>query len=324
MDKNKIILVNSITLSRVILVIPIFFFTNLNYLVIVALWAGISDFLDGFLARKWEVTTALGIKLDQYADKMASLLLLVFFLNNQKLSCVFSALIFFREILVLIFRSLNWSSAHSNFFGKAKTFFFYALFVLLSLEHLVSSFFIDFKLILKILVISCSWLSVFLSIPKLTSPIIYGFGTSGLSSILLKKAPGTITSFLCFLLLFLGLNDIGLEYKISFLILLLIFHFVYYNSFLNQVNSQNDDPSIYTLDESIAIVFAWLFLERISIIDFLILFLLFRFFDIFKLLGIKKIEKQFKWSPAIRNVADDILAMAYAMIVFQIIQFYVA
>ena len=105
MKKNYTILVNSITLSRVVVIIPIFFCTNLNYLITVTVWAGLSDFIDGFLARKWQVTTAFGVKLDQYVDKISSLYLLVFFLNSQQLSYVFVALMVLREILVLIFRT---------------------------------------------------------------------------------------------------------------------------------------------------------------------------------------------------------------------------
>ncbi len=305
------------------MVIPIFFIANLHYLFVVTLWAGFSDFLDGFLARKWQVITAFGIKLDQYADKIASFLLLLFFLNNQQLSYLFVALIVLREILVLIFRTLNWSNAQSNFIGKAKTFFLYALFIFLSAQHLMPNFFIDVKMILILLAICCSWLSFFLSISKLTPPLIYGFGTTGLSATLVKKAPGTITSLVVFLLLFLGFNGIELEYKIGLFLLLFIIHFAYYNLFLKQVNSLNDDPGIYTLDETLAIVMAWLFIGNSSIIELVILFVLFRFFDIIKPLGIKTIEKQLSWSPSVRNLADDILAMAYALIIFQIFKIYV-
>jgi CDP-diacylglycerol--glycerol-3-phosphate 3-phosphatidyltransferase len=323
MNKNKIILVNSITLSRVVLVIPIFILVNLNYLFIVALWAGLSDFLDGFLARKWKVATALGTKLDQYADKTTSLLFLLFFLKNQQLSYVFVVLIVLREILVLLFRFLNWSNTHSNFMGKAKTFFLYVLFIYLSAGHLICQTSVDFKIVFILLSIGCSWLSFFFSISRITPSLIFAFGTMGLSATLVKKAPGTVTSLLVFLLLFFGLNGIELESKIVLLILLLILHFVYYDIFLKQVNSLNDDPSIYTLDETLAIVIAWLFLAPLSMIEAVILFSFYRFFDIIKPLGIGSIEKRSNWSAAIRNLADDILAMFYVLIIFKIIKIYV-
>lgn len=319
----KTIIVNSITLSRVVVVIPIFFFTNLNYLIIVTIWAGISDFADGFLARKWKVTTVLGAKLDQYVDKISSLFLLVLFLNNKQLSYDFVFLVVFREILVLIFRKLNWSCTHSNFIGKAKTFFLYTLFIFLSAKHLIPNILIDCKLILMLLVIGCSWFSFLFSLTKITSPLIYVFATTGLSATIIKNAAGTITSLVIFLLLFLGLNDVRLEYKISVFLFLLLIHFVYYNSFLKQVNSTSEDPSIYTLDETLAISMAWLYLGKLSIIEVVILFVMFRFFDILKPLGIQKIERNLKWSASIRNIADDILAMVYTLIIFQIFKIYV-
>jgi phosphatidylglycerophosphate synthase len=323
MKLSQTILVNSITLSRVVVVIPIFFFANLNYLVIVTVWAGLSDFADGFLARKWQVTTAFGAKLDQYVDKISSLFLLVFFLNCEQLSYAFVFLMVLREILVLIFRRLNWSNAQSNLLGKAKTFFLYALFIFLSAKHYMPIIYIDYKMVLMLLAISCSFLSLLFSSSKLTSPLIYAFATTGLSATIIKNAPGTITSLVVFLLLFLGLNGIGLEYKISVLVLLLLIHFAYYNSFLKQEKYLNDDPSIYTLDETLAIAMAWLYEREMSIIEVVILFVLFRFFDILKPLGIQKIERQLKWSAAIRNIADDILAMVYALIIFQMIKIYV-
>ncbi len=323
MKKSQIILINCVTLSRVVALIPVFFITNLDYLFVVAVWAGLSDFLDGFLARKWGLTTNFGVKLDQYADKIASLLLLLFFIQNQQLSWLFVTLIISRELAMVIFRKLNWANIQSNFLGKAKTFLLYLLFIYLSAEHLIYQTSIEFKMVLMILSIGCSWFSFLLSIPNLSSQLIYAFGTTGLSSILIKKASGTITSIVVFLLLFFGLNSIGLEYKIGLLLFLLIIHFTYYNLFLKQINSLNDDPSIYTLDETLAITLAWLYVGELSIIEVIILFVLFRFFDILKPLGIRKIEKQLKWTAATRNVADDILAMVYALLIFQMVKIYV-
>lgn len=321
--KFHTIIINSITLSRVVVVIPIYFFTNLNYLIIVTVFAGLSDFADGFLARKWQVTTVLGAKLDQYADKIASLLLLFFFFKTHQLSILFSSLILVREIFQHIFRRLNWSNKQSNFIGKAKTFFLYVLFIFLNFMHLTSFFFIDIKMTLMLLAVGCSWVSFILSISKLTPRLIYGFGTTGLSATIVKRAPGTITSLLVFFLLFIGLNWLGLEYKIALFVILLFIHFVYYNSFLKQMNSLNDDPNIYTLDETLAIAMAWMYLGDLTIIQLIILFILFRFFDILKPLGIHKIEKQSKWSAATKNMADDILAMVYSLIIFQMIKIYV-
>jgi len=70
-----------------ILVAPIFFllliskdYNNLIYALILYILASISDFLDGWLARKYKITSKFGIHFDPFADKilvLASLLAFV-------------------------------------------------------------------------------------------------------------------------------------------------------------------------------------------------------------------------------------------------------
>ena len=93
MKKNKTIIVNSITISRVLSIIPIFFIESINYVFFAALWVSLSDFIDGFLARKWDVATTFGAKLDQHSDKLASLSLLFYFFKQNQLSFSFVSLI---------------------------------------------------------------------------------------------------------------------------------------------------------------------------------------------------------------------------------------
>lgn len=323
MKLNKTIIVNSITISRVISVIPIFFIESLNYVFFVTILISFSDFIDGFLARKWNVSTVFGAKLDQYADKMVSFILLFYFLKQNQLSIFFVSILLCREILILIFRKLKWSNSQSNFIGKLKTFFLFTLFIFLSAQRIIPQISIDLKKILILLVLLSSLLSFILTISKFTNTIIYFFGTSAFTSLIYKKAPGTISSFVVFLFFFLGFNGLEYEYKISIYLLLLAFHFSFYNSFLKLTNSPNDDPSMYTLDEMLAIGLAWIILGDISLLNILVLFIVFRFFDIYKPLGIKSIERYSNCSAATRNLADDILAIVYTLSIFQILKIYV-
>jgi phosphatidylglycerophosphate synthase len=319
---SKTIFVNLITLSRILILVPMVFLGSKNQIIYTAIWVAFSDFIDGFLARKWGVVTSFGTKLDQNIDKLVSLIFILFFMQLQQLSLFFVILVLLREFLIVIFRYYNWSNIQSNFIGKAKTFFLYILFVFLSSQHLFTSFILDIKTLFMVLVIVSSWLSFILTITKINSQAIYFIGTTALSALFIKKASGTISSFFAFVLFFILLKSLGIEYKIGLLIMLLIFHFSYYDAFILNTKSPNDDPSIYTLDETIAIIVAWVFLGELYIINLIFLFSLFRFFDIYKFLGIRAIEKNLRWSKAFRNLADDLLSIFYVILIFILFQQY--
>lgn len=324
MGKIKGIVVNLITISRILILVPVAFIGTQNLIVYSTIWVSFSDFLDGFLARKWDVSTSFGKKLDQYADKIVGLFFLLYFLQQKQISFFFVSLLLFRELLILIFRHYKWVNGQSNFIGKSKTFFIYVLFIFLSSEHLFETLNLDIKTIIMFLVMVSSWFGFILGITKITAPLVYFIGTTGSSASLFKKAPGTISSFFACILLFIFLKPIEIEYKIGVLIILFIFHFSYFKVFLLQTKSPNDDPSIYTLDETMAIIVAWVCLGELNITNLFILFSLFRFFDILKPLGIHVIEKQLRWSAAFRNMADDILAIFYVILIFKIFEHYVA
>jgi phosphatidylglycerophosphate synthase len=322
--KIKHLLVNLITLSRISLAPLIIYIDSKNLILYTAIWVAFSDFLDGVLARKWNVVTSFGAKFDQYADKIASLFFLFYFLQQKQLSIFFVSLVLLRELLIVIFRYYKCSYTQSNFISKTKTFFLYILFIFLSSQHIFASLGFDIKRILQVLVIVSSWLSFLLTIIKIKAPLVYFISTSGLSATIVKKVPGTISSFVACILFFILLKSLSIEYKIAILVILFIFHFSYYKDFLKLIRSINDDPSVYTIDETLAIVMAWIYLGELNIINLIFLFTLFRFFDILKPLGIRSIEKQLNWSPVFRNLADDILAIFYASLILLIIQQYVA
>ena len=323
MKKIKHLLVNLTTLSRIMLLPLIIYVDSKSLILYTAIWVAFSDFFDGFLARKWKVVTSFGTKFDQYADKIVSLFFLFYFLQQKQLSIIFVILVLLRELLIIVFRYYKCSYTQSNFISKTKTFFLYLLFILLSSQHVFSSLEFDINRLLQVLVIVSSWLSFLMTIIKIKSPLIYFIGTSGMSSIIVKKLPGTISSFLAFIFFFIILKSWSIENKITLLVILLIFHFSYFNDFLKQIKSINDDPSIYTIDETLVIVMSWIYLGELNIISLIFLFILFRIFDILKPLGIRSIEKQLNLPPVFRNLADDILAIFYALLILFIIQQYV-
>lgn len=320
--KNKFIFINLITLSR-ILALGLLFIEDQAYILLTAIYVAFSDFLDGFLARRWNLKSTFGAKFDQYADKIVALTFMLFFLYNKQISILYIGIVILRELLTTFFRHWKLISSESNFFGKAKSFFLYSLFVLLSINMLFKSVFFEIKMIIMVLVVIFSWLSFVISFIENKSSIAFFVGTSCYTALVFKKAPGTVTSFLAFVIFFIALNTISIEYKICIAITLLIFHFSYFKSFLENIESGNDDPKLYTLDETIAISFAWLILSDLTLMETLAMFFLFRFFDILKPLGIKSLENNLRLTAAFRNVIDDFLAISYSIGIFIIIQLYV-
>lgn len=109
----KVALIHLMTLSRIVLAIVIFLLLAIdNYLevaLILFVLAGLTDYLDGFLARKYSLTSQLGEILDPIADKI--LIIFLFFglalnLSSYLIGFVGSCIIT-REIWVSALRDLN-------------------------------------------------------------------------------------------------------------------------------------------------------------------------------------------------------------------------
>ena len=96
---------NLITLSRLIIVIVIFFqftpydFEVITLIVFIAI-VGLSDSLDGIVARRFNLVSKLGIILDPFTDRIVFILLL--FWIREIIPHYFSIGIIVREILILI------------------------------------------------------------------------------------------------------------------------------------------------------------------------------------------------------------------------------
>ena len=125
---------NLITFSRIFLIIPVIYLTSLekvefNFLALMCfLLAGLTDYLDGYVARKTNTESSLGALLDLLADKLLVCLILVWLvtLNNS--------LIFIIPVLIIILRELSISSIRQyivevggvnnfeiSYVGKSKT-----------------------------------------------------------------------------------------------------------------------------------------------------------------------------------------------------------
>ncbi|MCM0649215.1 CDP-diacylglycerol--glycerol-3-phosphate 3-phosphatidyltransferase [Clostridium swellfunianum] len=131
---------NMLTFLRLVLIpvfIIVFFSGNPNsllYAIAIFLIAGITDFLDGYLARKYKLITKIGIVLDPLADKLMLLTVLsclvigfyipiwvLIIIASKELFMIFSGIFLYKKGTVI----------PSNILGKASTIFFYiSIFIL--------------------------------------------------------------------------------------------------------------------------------------------------------------------------------------------------
>lgn len=124
--------INALTISRIILSVIIFYFLTTNDKYIFALLcfliAGFTDYLDGFLARKYDATSQLGEILDPISDKI--LIVFCFFglavnLSSYLIGFV-ASMILSRELWVSALRDLNARNNNQNatkvtYIAKIKT-----------------------------------------------------------------------------------------------------------------------------------------------------------------------------------------------------------
>lgn len=131
---------NILTIIRLIL-IPIFvimFFShstnNLVYSISIFLFAGFTDFLDGYLARKYKLITKMGIVLDPLADKLMLITVLSCLVIKSYIPIWVLIIIAAKELFMIfcgMFLYKKGTVIPSNKFGKVSTILFYvSIFVL--------------------------------------------------------------------------------------------------------------------------------------------------------------------------------------------------
>jgi len=102
-------LASSITLLRILLILPIIYLINIGHEVFALalfLIAGITDYLDGFIARKTGKETSMGAFLDLLADKLLVCLVLLWCasLSNSTLITISAFIIIVRELIISCMR----------------------------------------------------------------------------------------------------------------------------------------------------------------------------------------------------------------------------
>lgn len=146
--KIKKIIPNILTIIRII-VTPIAIYLGIkgNYqaLAIMCIFVSLTDFLDGKLARKWNVCSELGAKLDSIADKILAIgLLIILILKNN---IYFYILIL--EILITLVNIITFLKSkvvESLLIGKIKTWFLFITLIL----GIINIFFSNIHILMNI------------------------------------------------------------------------------------------------------------------------------------------------------------------------------
>ena len=127
-------LATSITILRVILILPILILLSYQELIysilslVLLTIAGITDFLDGYIARRTNTESSLGALLDLLADKLLVTLILVWimYLDPSIYLAIPVLIIVSREIIIssirqFIVQNKNFVPPEVSFLAKSKT-----------------------------------------------------------------------------------------------------------------------------------------------------------------------------------------------------------
>lgn len=126
---------NLISLFRILL-IPLFIFTfatgtgssRITYPIIIFIISGISDILDGYIARKYHMETKLGAVLDPLADKLMLITALTCFAYYKYIPLWILFLVILKEGLMIAGGYLAYREGivnRANVWGKMATFLFH-------------------------------------------------------------------------------------------------------------------------------------------------------------------------------------------------------
>lgn len=130
---NKTLTVpNVLSFLRIVMITPfVVLFINKNYLpaaIVIAL-SGITDFLDGFIARKFNCMSELGKILDPLADKLTLVAVGVCMIILEPYASIPMGIMIVKDILMLIGGSIIIKNGiippKSKWYGKVGTFMFY-------------------------------------------------------------------------------------------------------------------------------------------------------------------------------------------------------
>ena len=121
---NWPIIINGLTISRILLGLPIILalkYGKNDIFILLILIGVLTDFFDGYLARKYGHQSILGAKLDPLADKILLLGPMIWLVHENLVPLWAIWLIISRELLITSWRSDKDSGGPASIHGKYKT-----------------------------------------------------------------------------------------------------------------------------------------------------------------------------------------------------------
>ena len=119
---------NILTIFRLFLTFPLILFLELNkqnYVFSLIILGGITDYLDGYFARKLSLKTKFGAIIDPLTDKIFLLIPLVWLCKIDLIPFWTLSIIIFRELIISAFRTTTNDGLPASNLGKYKTLSFF-------------------------------------------------------------------------------------------------------------------------------------------------------------------------------------------------------
>ena len=115
---------NYITSIRLIFTIPLIIFlekNNILFVWIIIIFGAITDYLDGYIARKFKLKTKIGAILDPLADKIFIIIPLIWLSKYEIIPFWSLSILLIREFLISAFRGTKENGLPALKIGKYKT-----------------------------------------------------------------------------------------------------------------------------------------------------------------------------------------------------------
>ncbi len=124
---------NVLTISRLFLTFPLIIFLEVNkpnFVFTLIILGGITDYFDGYFARKLNLKTKFGAIIDPLTDKIFLIIPLLWLCKMEIIPFWSLAIILFRELIISALRTTIKDGLPASKLGKYKTFFFFIALVI--------------------------------------------------------------------------------------------------------------------------------------------------------------------------------------------------